>query len=222
MKESTRLLILITIMIPASILLTFWESYILSIEYSVPIFIVNCTLGFFILCIVQLQRHLTAKKIQSLLYNPKRKLKIGLDVHGCIDQDPEFFGELSRTLIALGHDVHITTGSLITDKIKEELRGYGMEWTHLWSISDYYKNKPGVELWYDEKGRPWVDESLWNMAKGDYAKEQQLDLCIDDTEIYKKYFSTSIAICSINNKTGKQRGTKAIMPPKPSEQKEKV
>lgn len=216
MKEQTRLLILITIMIPSSILLTLWESSILSIEYSVPIFIINCTLGFLILSIIQIQRYLTAKKVQSLLYSPKRKLKIGLDIHGCIDQDPNFFGELSRTLIASGHEVHITTGSFITDKIKDELRGYGMEWTHLWSISDYYKNKPGIELWLDEKGRPWVDDELWNMAKGDYAKSQNLDLCIDDTEVYKKYFSTSIAICNINNKAGKIRDKKAQMPPKPT------
>lgn len=218
MKESSRLLIHITILIPVSILLTLWECSILAIDYNVVIFAINCSFGFVILSLIQMQRYLTAKKIQSLLYTPKRKLKIGLDIHGCIDQDPEFFGELSRTLIALGHEVHITTGSLITDKVKEELKAYGMEWTHLWSISDYYKSKPGVELWFDEKGRPWVDETLWNMAKGDYAKQQQLDFCIDDTDIYKNYFSTSIAICNIVNKTGKIRSAKAKMPPKPNKE----
>ena len=100
------------------------------------------------------------------MYKPKRKVKIGLDIHNCIDQDPNFFGELSRTLISLGHEVHITTGSFINDKLKDELVGYGMEWTHLWSISDYYKNKPGIELWYDEK----VDRGLMKIC-GTWLKE---------------------------------------------------
>mgnify|MGYP006374392659 FL=1 len=216
MKEQTRLLILLSIVIPSSILFTYFGCVVLSLDFNIELFVINCTLGFCFLVFLQVQRYLTLQKINSLRYKPQRKLKIGLDIHGCIDSDPSFFGELSRTLIALGHEVHITTGALITDKIKEELKAYGMEWTHLWSISDYYKNKPGVELWYDEKGRPWVDENLWNMAKGDYAKQQELDLCIDDTDIYKKYFSTSIAICSIINKTGKIKEEKAKMPPKPS------
>jgi len=216
MKENTRILTSIGIVIPLSILFTYLESYILNVNYSVELFVCNFVVFMLFLAILQLQRYLTGKKIYSFMYKPKRKLKIGLDIHGCIDADPEFFSELSRTLVALGHEVHITTGSFITDKIKEELKGYGMEWTHLWSISDYYKNKPGIELWLDEKGRPWVDGNLWDMAKGDYAKSQGLDLCIDDTDAYKKYFSTSIAICNIVNKTGKIRGAKAQMPPKPT------
>jgi hypothetical protein len=215
MKENTRILILLAVSISASILLTYFESNMFSVEFNVLLFVINCSLGFVFLALLQVQRVLTGNKIRNKIYKPQRQLKIGLDIHGCIDYDPEFFSELSRTLIALGHEVHITTGSFITDKIKEELKSYGMEWTHLWSISDYYKNKPGIELWLDEKGRPWVDEELWNMAKGDYAKSQQLDLCIDDTEIYKKYFSTSIALCNIINKNGKVRSAKAVMPPKP-------
>lgn len=216
MKENTRILILLAVVIPASILLTYWECTIFQMEYNALLFVINASVGFIFIALLQVQRILTSNKINKAIYKPKRQLKIGLDIHGCIDYDPEFFSELSRTLIALGHEVHITTGSFITDKIKEELRGYGMEWTHLWSISDYYKNKPGIELWLDEKGRPWVDDELWNMAKGDYAKSQNLDLCIDDTEVYKKYFSTSIAICNITNKAGKIRDKKAQMPPKPT------
>ena len=223
MKEQTRILLLISIMIPTSILITYIECFILKIEgFNAELFVINIIIGFMVLIFLQLQKHLTLVRIFNKMYKPKKKIKIGLDIHNCIDQDPNFFSELSRTLISLGHEFHITTGSFINDKLKEELVGYGMEWTHLWSISDYYKNKPGIELWYDEKGRPWVDENLWNMAKGDYAKEKQLDLCIDDTELYKKYFSTSIAICTIANKTGRQRGSKAIMPPKPSEKTEQV
>jgi len=216
MRERTKLLILISIVIPASILLTYLESSILSIDYNINLFIINICMGFLFLVSLRIQKYLTSLHITKLIYKPTRTLKIGLDLHCCIDNDPQFFGELSRTLIALNHEVHITTGSLITPEIIEELHSYGMEWTHLWSISNHYKNKPGIELWYDDKGRPWVDENLWNMAKGDYAKSNNLDLCIDDTEVYGKYFSTSFAHCNIINKFGKKRKPKAIMPPKPS------
>ena len=70
-------------------------------------------------------------------------------------------------------------------------------------------------MWFDEQGRPWVDDELWNKAKGEYAKREGLDLVLDDTEIYKKYFETSFALCSIINKSGIERNPKAKMPPKP-------
>lgn len=145
----------------------------------------------------------------------KRKIKLGLDIHGMIDSDPKFFAELSRVLVEAGHEVHITTGSFITPEIVSELKNYGMEWTHLWSISDYYKSKPEVEMWYDEKGRPWVSDELWNKAKAEYAKEQELDLLLDDTEVYGKYFTTSFGFCKVLNKSGKIKEVKATMPDKP-------
>jgi hypothetical protein len=212
MKKETKILIFIlfSIIIIASILITYFESLVLKINYEPRLFLINYFLILLFFIVILSTSENTVK------YKPKRKIKIGLDIHGCIDHDPVFFSELSRTLVALGHEVHITTGSFITDEIIKELKEYNMEWTHLWSISDYYKNKPGIEMWFDKKGRPWVDEQLWNMAKGDYAKRNQLDLCIDDTDEYKKFFSTSIAICNIINKSGILKKEKAKMPPRPN------
>lgn len=37
-------------------------------------------------------------------------MKIGLDFHGVIDADPEFFAVETELLIKAGHEVHIITG----------------------------------------------------------------------------------------------------------------
>lgn len=151
---------------------------------------------------------------------PTKKIKIGFDIHGCIDYDPKFFSELTKSLVESHHEVHIMTGSEITPAIVAELKGYGIMWTHLFSISDYYKNMKDVELWRDDQGRPWVTDDLWNVAKSQYAKEESLDLVIDDTAVYGEYFTTtSFAHCSIINKSGKVRLPKAVMPVSPTEKK---
>ena len=153
------------------------------------------------------------------IHNQQHIIRIGIDIHGMIDYDPKFFFSFSSTMVEAGHEIHIMTGSEIQPAIVAELRGYGIMWTHLFSISDYYKNKPNVKLWRDERGRPWVDPDLWNQAKGLYAKEQNLDLVLDDTQEYGQYFSTSFAFCKIINKSGKSRGPKAVMPDPPQEEK---
>lgn len=142
-------------------------------------------------------------------------IKIGIDIHGMIDNNPDFFATLTTTLVENGHQVFIMTGSEITQALIAELRGYGIMWTHLFSIADYYKNKPDVQMWRDEQGRPWVDKVLWNKAKGQYAAEQGLDLVLDDSQEYAEYFTTSFAFCTIVNKSGKVRKPKAVMPPAP-------
>ncbi len=155
--------------------------------------------------------------LQNRIPKKEHIIKIGIDIHGCIDFNPEFFATFSSTMVESGHQIHIMTGSEIKPAIIAELRGYGVMWTHLFSISDYYKDKPGIKFWRDEKGQPWVDPELWNKAKGIYAAEHQLDLVLDDTQEYGDYFTTSFAFCKIVNKSGKHRGPKAIMPNPPQE-----
>lgn len=142
-------------------------------------------------------------------------MKIGIDLHAVITFDEKFFSEFSHAIVKSGGEIHVMTGSMITDKVIDELKNYGINYTHLFSIADYYKSKPDVVVWYDEQGRPWVSDELWNKAKGSYAQEQGLDLVLDDTEEYGKHFTTSFAHCNIINKSGIERKPKAKMPPPP-------
>lgn len=157
----------------------------------------------------------TIQDRKNAIRKKMNSIKIGCDFHACVTFDSVFFCNLSRILVDSGSEFHIMTGSPITPKLIEELKGYSMSWTHLFSIADYYKNKPDVEMWYDEQNRPWVSDELWNKAKGQYAAEHGLDLVIDDSLEYAKYFTTSFAHCTIVNKSGKERLQKAKMPPRP-------
>ena len=149
-------------------------------------------------------------------------MKIGIDLHGMINYQPKFFSDFAKAILAAGGEIHVMTGSHITLALEKELKNYGIEWTRLFSIADYYKDKPGIEMWYDKEGRPWVSEELWNQAKAIYAEEEELDLVMDDTSVYGDYFkTTSFAHCKIINKSGIEHRPKAVMPPKPTEPTER-
>jgi hypothetical protein len=130
-------------------------------------------------------------------------LKIGLDIHGVIDRQPELFSYITHNLKKDNHEVHILTGSHITDEIVDELKGYGIVWDNLFSISDHHK-EVGTKMWYDENDNPWIDDKEWDMTKGLYCKRNDIDLCLDDTERYGQYFETKFLYISL-------RGTKRPM-----------
>lgn len=121
-----------------------------------------------------------------------KKPKIGFDIHGCISAKPELFSALSQSLIKDGWEVHILTGSKETPEIHEELKSYGIWWTHFFSITDHCIAK-GVNVWYDEKNTPWMDQNVWERAKGEYCTENKIDLCFDDTVSYFSHFTTPAA-----------------------------
>ena len=120
-------------------------------------------------------------------------MKIGLDYHGVIDAVPEFFGLISQLLCEDGHEVHIITGAENTEELQKNLANAGMHWTHLFSISDYHKEK-GTQMWRDEKGTPWMSADLWNMAKAKYCTEHEIDVHLDDTARYGEYFTTPFVL----------------------------
>lgn len=132
-------------------------------------------------------------------------MKIGIDLHGVSDAYPTFFSELCKLFIAAGGEVHLMTGELVTEKLHEQIERCGITYTHLFSISEYHKEK-GTPMRFDEKGTPWIDEELWCRSKGDYAREHKLDIVFDDTEEYAKYFTTPFVFCrGYNKEKGKTR-----------------
>jgi len=121
-------------------------------------------------------------------------MKLGIDLHGVSDAYPTFFSELTKLFIAAGHEVHLMTGESITDALHAQLMKCNVHYTHLFSIAEYHREK-GTPMRFDEKGTPWVDADLWDRAKGDYALDHGLDIVLDDTEGYARYFSTPFIYC---------------------------
>ena len=127
-------------------------------------------------------------------------MKIGLDFHGVIDKKPSYFSTFTKYLLKRAcldwhrdhpersHEIHIITGHEDTQEFRKRLSPMGIQWTHLFSVISYHKNI-GTHVEYDEKGDPWVDEGLWNKAKADYCQKQKIDILIDDSNTYGKYFT---------------------------------
>ena len=119
-------------------------------------------------------------------------MKIGLDVHGVIDANPKFWAEFTTTMLLAGHDIHIITGPPITDEFKARLDGYGVKWTHIFSIVDHHC-AIGTGVWQDAAGFWYTHPWAWDKTKADYCAENQIDLHIDDSDVYGYFFKTPYA-----------------------------
>ena len=116
-------------------------------------------------------------------------MKIAIDIHGTIDARTVFFSRLIKLLRAYGIEIHITTGVQSSIGLKEQLRKWEIEYDVLFSITDYHLAK-GTKVTWDENGDPWIEESIWDRTKADYCKRNNVDLAIDDSEVYETYFDT--------------------------------
>jgi len=124
-------------------------------------------------------------------------MKIGLDIHGVVDKYPNFFAEMTELFVAAGHQVHVITGSTLRQDhpkgienlkfIKENLC---ISYTHIFSIVDF-QEEIGTEITYpDDSDNPWMDGEAWDRTKGDYCRKHKIDIMLDDTQRYSKYFDT--------------------------------
>ena len=116
-------------------------------------------------------------------------MKIGFDIHGVIDYKPEFFSDLSKLVRKDNNELHVITGSSINNKIKDSLEKWKIDYSYVFSITDYHVSL-GSSIKFDEKGNPWMKNVLWDRTKGDYCKKEKIDFHIDDSDIYGNYFKT--------------------------------
>lgn len=121
-----------------------------------------------------------------------KKIKIGIDLHGVAEGDANFFSALTGLLVDNGHEVHILTGPEITPALQRHLReDLGLAWTHLFSITDHNR-EIGTPITY-LRGNPHMDETDWNRAKAGYCAAHDIQLHLDDSPAYGRYFSTPYA-----------------------------
>lgn len=115
------------------------------------------------------------------------QLKIGLDYHGVINTNPRYFKYFSNSLLQRGHELHIITGGP-QKIIAQQLLSEEIQYTKLFTIVDYYRKQGKVEYFVD--GSFKVDDDLWNRAKAEYCRLNNISLHIDDSLVYGGYFST--------------------------------
>ena len=116
-------------------------------------------------------------------------MKFGLDVHGVIDTNPAFFAIYTKALVDAGHELHILTGpkrSVVEPYLKE----HGIVFTHFFSIVE---SADPFKVRWEDKDNPWLDTEQWNRAKAKYCIENEIDLHVDDSDVYGTYFKTPYA-----------------------------
>lgn len=130
-------------------------------------------------------------------FDSSSNFKLGLDVHGVVDALPEFFAFLTESFVKNGGEVHVLTGGHWDEKFEEQLKSYGIKWTHKFSVYDYLiESGTGIvgEIQFpDGTIQKKFEDGAWDKVKGEYCKRNNISLHIDDTLIYNDFFQTPFA-----------------------------
>lgn len=121
------------------------------------------------------------------------KLKIGLDYHGVIDSDPEYFKDFCLYARSQGHLIYILSGSPKA-MLTKLLQDFDLPYDYAFSILDYCIALRRVE---QNAQNLTINDIAWNRAKADFCRRCKIDVHIDDSTIYLKYFDQ--AYCLYNN-----------------------
>lgn len=117
----------------------------------------------------------------------KDKIKIGLDFHGVITSHPQYFSKFCSQAIEKGYEIHIITGG--PQKVVEDyLHQNNIPYTTIFAVLDFYDAQGQVK--YFENGEFKIPEELWDSAKAEYSQKQQINIHIDDSKQYAKWFTT--------------------------------
>jgi len=126
----------------------------------------------------------------SQFKQPDNMFRLGLDIHGVIDDDPVFFAMISKKIVSMGGCVHIITGTPLGENLYDLLKKHDITYTNVFSIVSHHKIA-GTKMWQDEKGTWWMDPETWDRTKADYCRMWGINLHIDDSDTYGRYFDES-------------------------------
>lgn len=129
--------------------------------------------------------------------------KIGVDFHGVINRQPQFFKALLKEAFRLGLEVHIISGGP-RETIEEFLSSHQMPYSNIWCIFDYFNQQKAVTFLAD--GSFHVDDKAWDAAKADYCRHHGINVQIDDSLVYGQYFTTPYCRYDARSQNGEIRG----------------
>jgi len=117
------------------------------------------------------------------------KVRVGLDIHGVIDEDPIFFSDLSQAVHERGGDIIVVTGREKCKELVEEIEGYRIVYTDILSITSYQKML-GTPVSYldDRKSQPVMAPDVWNPTKAALCASAGIHVMIDDSTLYEAFF----------------------------------
>ena len=126
------------------------------------------------------------------LKNNNKELKIGF-AYGDILKEPGFFRSLIPVLKKHKHLVYILTGRELNEDIVKQLSILGINCNGIFSITSYHKdNGAVVEYKNNDPTQPLLAPYEWDSTKAKFAKELELDIYMDSSTEYRKYFDEKI------------------------------
>lgn len=123
------------------------------------------------------------------------KIKIGLDFHGVITDNPEYFHRFTELAEKKDWEIYVITGGPYAVIVKF-LKTWGIKYHKLFTILDFYDAQGKVTFF--ENGNFHIDDDLWDKAKGVFCSENKIDFHIDDSRIYGKYYTTPYCLYDKN------------------------
>jgi len=118
-------------------------------------------------------------------------MKIGVDFHGVITQNPIFFKSFNQLALEQNIEIVILSGAKASDVI-QFLKKHHIPYTSVWSILDEFERKNLVS--FDDSGKFRVPDELWDKAKAQYCLEHNISVHIDDSALYGSYFQTPFCL----------------------------
>ena len=113
--------------------------------------------------------------------------RIGIDFHGVISHNCDFFRRFADFVLTQGYEIYIISGGPYK-YIKDYLHQKKIPYNELWCILDYYISLGIVT--FHEDGSFYMDYKLWNTAKGKYCASNNIAVMIDDSIVYGQHFTT--------------------------------
>ncbi|MBE6450473.1 MAG: hypothetical protein E7016_00735 [Alphaproteobacteria bacterium] len=126
-----------------------------------------------------------------------KKFKIGIDYHGVITANPDFFKKFNRYALDNNCLIYVISGGHTKD-IEKYLTEKQISYSAIWSTLDYYDKLQEVR--YNQDGTFKVDDILWDSAKALYCAQNDINVHIDDSVVYGKYFTTPFCLYNILEK----------------------
>lgn len=122
-------------------------------------------------------------------------MKIGIDYHGVISSDPEFFKKFTAAALKKNHSIVVLSGASVQD-VKAYLEAHQISFSSVYSLLDDFKNRGLVQFYED--GSFFVNNDIWNRAKAKFCFENKIDVHIDDSMLYGAYFQTPFCLYAKN------------------------
>jgi hypothetical protein len=123
----------------------------------------------------------------EMIENLNNVKRVGLDYHGVIDTYPTELCAVTYHLQNKGIEVYVITGNSADPAFIENLTRHKIFYKSIFSIIDYHTSI-GTDIRYDEKGNPWIAPELWNSTKALICEKNDIDIHIDDSNVYGCYF----------------------------------